>query len=465
MKKSLWLGAFALVALAWSNQPVQAQACAGDCNGDQMVAINELISCVNIALGNSALSTCSACDLNGDGMVAINELITAVNAALCGCGGCGTPGPTPSMTPTGEGFCGDGAVNVEGEECDDGNNFGGDGCAANCTNEIRRTTMLDPDKSKSTVQLQTLPIVLTVTGTQTLTAGTARDTAVIGPGGVQLFAPNQIPLALKTADVQFDPVVVTGIACACVRALDVEVYGPGNSGSGVVGCGDEGLTDIDFLAQFDHNTTPGSAGNSGPENGLPDDPDCNSTVDAGAGLTSSACLEAPGAACNPSNPHPGVCNSPRVLTFSGGQAARGAVILRSRTQIGVLNNATNGAASCTASRNNDGSCKAPDFGDDCMPCTDDDKNFGTPNTSTTTSGTASVALYDANNTAGASIVDGKNCGARPCVAKVTGEGADCDALLADPNSPLTGALVTGFAGLDGNGTGDTVTTTTLAAQH
>ena len=72
-----------------------------------MVAINELISCVNIALGNSDLSTCTACDVNGDGMVAINELITAVNAALCGCEGCGTPGPTPSVTP-GAGFCGDG---------------------------------------------------------------------------------------------------------------------------------------------------------------------------------------------------------------------------------------------------------------------------------------------------------------------------------------------------------------------
>ena len=59
--------------------------CAGDCNGDGMVPINELISGVNIALGNAPVSTCEAFDVNGDGEVTINELIAAVNAALNGC--------------------------------------------------------------------------------------------------------------------------------------------------------------------------------------------------------------------------------------------------------------------------------------------------------------------------------------------------------------------------------------------
>jgi hypothetical protein len=62
-----------------------APACAGDCDGNGTVVINELISCVGIALGNRAVSTCSACDPNGNGTVAINELILAVNAALQGC--------------------------------------------------------------------------------------------------------------------------------------------------------------------------------------------------------------------------------------------------------------------------------------------------------------------------------------------------------------------------------------------
>jgi hypothetical protein len=68
--------------------------CTGDCDGSGTVAINELILCVNVALGSSQLSTCEACDANGDGMVSINELIGAVNNALQGC----TVGPTPTPT-------------------------------------------------------------------------------------------------------------------------------------------------------------------------------------------------------------------------------------------------------------------------------------------------------------------------------------------------------------------------------
>ena len=60
-------------------------ACVGDCSGDRMVAINELIIGVNIALGSAPLSSCTAFDANSDGMVSINELITAVNDALNGC--------------------------------------------------------------------------------------------------------------------------------------------------------------------------------------------------------------------------------------------------------------------------------------------------------------------------------------------------------------------------------------------
>jgi hypothetical protein len=59
--------------------------CVGDCDGNGVVAINELIRGVNINLGNADLSTCPAMDGNGNGMVAINELIQAVNNNLNGC--------------------------------------------------------------------------------------------------------------------------------------------------------------------------------------------------------------------------------------------------------------------------------------------------------------------------------------------------------------------------------------------
>lgn len=59
--------------------------CVGDCDGNGVVAINELIRGVNINLGNADLSTCPAMDGSGDGAVAINELIQAVNNSLNGC--------------------------------------------------------------------------------------------------------------------------------------------------------------------------------------------------------------------------------------------------------------------------------------------------------------------------------------------------------------------------------------------
>ena len=64
---------------------VPETTCAGDCNGDGSVAINELITGVNIALGSTTVASCPSFDRNGDGEVAINELIAAVNAALAGC--------------------------------------------------------------------------------------------------------------------------------------------------------------------------------------------------------------------------------------------------------------------------------------------------------------------------------------------------------------------------------------------
>ncbi len=60
--------------------------CVGDCDGDGMVSISELIRGVNIALELAALDTCAAFDRNGNGAVEISELIAAVNNALDGCG-------------------------------------------------------------------------------------------------------------------------------------------------------------------------------------------------------------------------------------------------------------------------------------------------------------------------------------------------------------------------------------------
>ncbi len=59
--------------------------CVGDCDGNGEVAVNELVTGVNIALGSLPLSSCGAFDSNGDEDVAVNELLQGVNAALNGC--------------------------------------------------------------------------------------------------------------------------------------------------------------------------------------------------------------------------------------------------------------------------------------------------------------------------------------------------------------------------------------------
>ena len=91
-----------LLAAVLAPRPSLA-ACAGDCNGDRSVAINELVLGVAIALGSAQLTGCDGFDGDDDGQVSINELVAAVSAALAGCSDA-TPLPTPTATPgTGSG--------------------------------------------------------------------------------------------------------------------------------------------------------------------------------------------------------------------------------------------------------------------------------------------------------------------------------------------------------------------------
>lgn len=59
--------------------------CVGDCDGRGSVTVNELITMVNVALGNALLSTCPVSDADGSGDITVNEIIRAVNNAPNGC--------------------------------------------------------------------------------------------------------------------------------------------------------------------------------------------------------------------------------------------------------------------------------------------------------------------------------------------------------------------------------------------
>jgi hypothetical protein len=62
-----------------------AEACAGDCDGDLTVAVDELIIGASIALKTAAVDACPAFDTDGNGAVEVDEIIAAVGNALAGC--------------------------------------------------------------------------------------------------------------------------------------------------------------------------------------------------------------------------------------------------------------------------------------------------------------------------------------------------------------------------------------------
>ena len=65
--------------------PTAAPDCTGDCNGDGAVTIDELVTAVNIALGNVAIAACTNADSSHDASVTIDEIVAAVRVALDGC--------------------------------------------------------------------------------------------------------------------------------------------------------------------------------------------------------------------------------------------------------------------------------------------------------------------------------------------------------------------------------------------
>lgn len=68
-------------------------SCSGDCSGDGIVTIDELVTGVDIALGTAPLDRCRAFDCNGAEQVTIDCLVQAVSHALNGCHS--PPAPTP----------------------------------------------------------------------------------------------------------------------------------------------------------------------------------------------------------------------------------------------------------------------------------------------------------------------------------------------------------------------------------
>ncbi len=358
--------------------------------------------------------------------------------------------------PCGEGdVCGDGHLGVA-EECDTGNGLGGDGCAANCTLERARDGRVDAERSSLVVQTQAFPIELRPNATLTLRAGAAREAPTCGWQRPPLPA-GSVPVTVHPQDLRAEPVAVTGLVCACLRAQSNDAFPFGAAGAGVIDCGTGTRSAQAVDARRDHDTTPGSPSNGG---GLPDDAECDDVAVSPAGVASRACRERSDPDCSgDASSHVGICNSPLVVDSRAVDGPPGSAVLDLALSLRLLDD----TGACAAARAPDGSCRFPDYGDDCLPCTDDDAGIALESVVRFTTDTASATVYDANDDRGTVIAADRDCFGTPCVAEARGEPFDC-AMLADPAGGLRGVLVGALPVLDRNLIGDGVLTVTLAIE-
>src|SRR5262249_62097045 len=78
-----------------------SETCAGDCDTNGSVAIDDLVTLVSIALNAAPVSTCTVGDRDHDGEIRIDEILAAVREALDGC-----QPPAASLVDTGDGTIG-----------------------------------------------------------------------------------------------------------------------------------------------------------------------------------------------------------------------------------------------------------------------------------------------------------------------------------------------------------------------
>lgn len=307
------LAAVAIAAGMLAAAPSAAQACVGDCNGSNDVTVDEIVTMVNLAL-NGGTQGCTAGDANGDQQITVDEIITAVNNALTGCppvtdatcgnnvvegdeecddGGICIGGSNAGTACTQESDCNGNGICVggtnSGAACADASTcgggtcercrpFGGDGCAANCTNERVVAFNLEPGvtdpfgsdivSGSGVVVVSILELGLPLTGNLVAVVGKERN--------------GQIPVTIPAEGLETPAIPVLGLACACVSgkaartcgglAFEADgkslaqdcsdnpnvcpasapcafVHGPGNTASGVIGC--DGLvgTELDAVLQ------------------------------------------------------------------------------------------------------------------------------------------------------------------------------------------------------------------------
>jgi len=78
-------GAAVVLATLVGTTSARITYCPGDCDDDGNVTVDELLSGINVALGDADVATCPAFDRTADDRVTVDEIVAAVDSALDGC--------------------------------------------------------------------------------------------------------------------------------------------------------------------------------------------------------------------------------------------------------------------------------------------------------------------------------------------------------------------------------------------
>lgn len=227
-----------------SAAPIHAQSttCIGDCGNAKVVTVGNVITCVNIDLGNTALSACNACSSNGMN-VQISDLILAVNNVLLGCpGGPTPPPPPPTSTPTNTPM------------------------PTATSASVVRVFNIDPGLGQSSSATMSASGLFS-TG---LTGGNAADRISSGPLTLVMGAPDasgMAPLSLQD-DVTISVDVTADKTCLCLKLLtdgqtgSISCNGGGSFDTKAERSASQPMTDISWVATGglpSTNAPPGSA--------------------------------------------------------------------------------------------------------------------------------------------------------------------------------------------------------------
>jgi hypothetical protein len=79
------LNAVCLASGSCATPTPPVMACVGDCTNDGHVTVDDILTMVNITLGNADVSSCEAGDANHDGQITVDEILAAVDNVLNGC--------------------------------------------------------------------------------------------------------------------------------------------------------------------------------------------------------------------------------------------------------------------------------------------------------------------------------------------------------------------------------------------